>query len=290
MIWPVQVAGRETYLWQAADRHMNALRPAYLQWRAGFERSRNGRAALGELNDLQSYNPRSFRSFRADILFACWCAQAYGAFGIVPDDARKKGWDHLQSSIPKQIESIKTLIEFFESNKLLSMLIMDRTFNEANNIKGAVRGLIDAESFVEFLKNLESSLPRYQKGGLVIGLPDRQWVACLDYGRSVRGQRRPDEEARVGLEFELALRFRLWTSEKTNRASSSVSNKSMPSTGKAHYGLIAKLLLATFNAKVVATPARIRDEQQRVGNRLYRFKHKYPDAYYIGWPVLVDQN
>ena len=118
--------------------------------------------------------------------------------------------------------------------------------------------------------------------------PERTWIGCVDYGTHVRGHRRPEDEARSALAFELALRFKLWTVNPWQRDPLVIFNVTMPTDGYPRYALIATILHAVFSGRSYTNSASQECAAKKVERDLTRFKHKYPSAKYVGWPLLMD--
>jgi len=110
----------------------------------------------------------------------------------------------------------------------------------------------------------------------------RDWVACLDYGHPVEGHRKPNDEARIGLAFELVLRFRYWAKFPDPF---DVMDKPMPRRGAPNYKLVARFLEAALAGRTIPVTATHKDKAKKVENDLNYLKREYPDIKFIGWPI-----
>ena len=130
------------------------------------------------------------------------------------------------------------------------------------------------------------------------------WIACLDYGFPVEARNVPVDEARTGLEFALALRFRHFTGAK-GRHLLEITDCTMPSDGKPHYKLVALLTKATLENARYRNDDTLTDDAKQIGRRLTKLRHRLREKIkdkarprekvetkaetitYVGWPVRV---
>ena len=108
----------------------------------------------------------------------------------------------------------------------------------------------------------------------------------MAYGRQVKDRNRPKEEARTGLEFSLALRFKQFTSPK-HRDPLEVFNCKWPSDGKPRYKLVALFSNATLGRRYYRDPATPTIDDKQIEQRLTKLRGDYPDLRYVGWPVRI---
>ena len=134
-----------------------------------------------------------------------------------------------------------------------------------------------------------------ESGGLSFGRPGRNWVACINYGKTIsakrkpkKAKRKPKNEARTGLAFELALRFKIWTGPTPQDALDIRNRGWLPGRqGRPQYELVALFINAAIHEQSLDNLQTRNDETQKVKGDLDWFKHEYPDAKFMGWPVPV---
>ncbi len=287
MISQAYVYKGKHYEWELADRHMPALASQFQPWVQSFRSSRAGEAALKELANLESRHPSLFKDFEEEILFACWCAKKYTESPwdrpeLVREMLAKGGVKALE----KQRDAAGTIRQFIRDYPAFAVLDGSSKLFKAFGEEWP-KDLSPQELLDDHLVNYEAGIAKLQELAPVFRNPGWPWVACLSYDEIVEGRRRPENPARTGLEFELALRFKMWTVTASGDDPPDVTGCAMPAKGRPHYKLIARFTSATLQHSQLRSTAAVDQEASKIEGRLNKLKRAHPGTTFMGWPVPV---
>lgn len=287
MISQAYVDKGKRYEWELADRHMPALASEFQPWAQSFRSRHAGKAALKELANLKSRNLSLFKDFEEDILFACWCAKKYAdSPWDRPELVRERLAKGGVKALEKQRDAAGTIRQFIRDYPAFAVLGGSSKLFEALGEEWP-KGLSPVEILDDHLADYEAGIAKLQKLAPVFRNPGWPWVACLSYDEIVEGQRRPKNPECTGLEFELALRFKMWTVTASGDDPPDVTGCAMPAKGRPHYKLIARFTSAALQHSQLRSTAAVDKEASKIEYRLNKLKHTHPGTTFMGWPVAV---
>jgi len=273
----------------------------FQKWAKKFCTSGEGKAAIVELDTLRNRDPSRFNDLKNEILFACYCAASYKSYIHNQPINLLAKTKMASDSMFKYLESAHVVADLYHKNPELFVHSAQDAFTAIDTARSSLgisqprlecrADTLPADKVGDYFHSLLVSYlvsMAHRAGGPMFLYPERTWIGCVDYGTNVRGHRRPVDEARSALAFELALRFKLWTVNPWQRDPLDVFNVTMPKDGYPRYALIAIILRGLFKRKTYRSKATWEDEASKVERDLTRFKHKYPSAKYVGWPLLMD--
>ena len=287
MIAQAYVDKGKRYEWELADRHMPALASEFQPWAQSFRSRHAGKAALKELANLKSRNPSLFKDFEEEILFSCWCAtKCADSPWDRPELVRERLAKDGVKALEKQRVAAGTIRQFIRDYPAFAVLGGSSKLFEALGEEWP-KGLSPVEILDDHLADYKAGIAKLQELAPVFRDPGWPWVACLSYDEIVEGQRRPENPARTGLEFELALRFKMWTVTASGDDPPDVTGCAMPAKGRPHYKLIARLAKAALEGERLRTPAAVDSEASKIEGRLTKFRFTHSGTTFMGWSVAV---
>ncbi len=299
-MWPVVTHRGQTYRFLPAHKVPHELSVDARPWINTFvKKNTAGAKALGEmLEELERFGATRHDGLWERVLMECWYAHQYKQSGDHPhkiwiakvQDARRRA-----NKLSEQSAALRENVEKFIVGH------PDRadflTNNAFESIFGHKPKPFKSDTLISLLKGLENEF-----GNSVS--PLRLWIACLDYGFPVEARNVPVDEARTGLEFALALRFRHVTGAE-GRDPLEIIDCTMPSDGEPHYELVALLTKATLENARYRNDDTLTDDAKQIGRRLTKLRHRLREKIkdkarprekvnpkaetitYVGWPVRV---
>ncbi len=272
MTWPVMIRDGVEYEWEPADRKMKPLRPEFRSWARRFQLSAEGRSALSALVDLRVIRPHLYRRLKLEVLFSCWCASEFANQSDTPERVRVRLRGDWAEQLPRQIEHAFEILRFLEKRETDRRETFTTGYSDWVLPSPPDRLEIALNEYMDFLVHYIQRKSR------------RDWVACLDYGRPVEDHRKPNE-ARIGLAFELTLRFKHWTDIQQCPNPFDVLDKGLPRRGAPNYKLVARLLEAALHGRSIRIEDKLRKQAKKVEDDLRDLVKRHPDIKFIGWPI-----
>ena len=291
MVWITQpsVDPGVDYVWAPAHKIRSILKPQFQAWTKQFLSRNAGREALAALRKKlgKHHSPPRYQAFERSVLFACWCARRYENSSDTPAKMNLKASQRIAKLLPAQLKAIETLRKLFVTDKYLGQYAQLHAFSH-------VRKQLGENIPHDIVYDLDTTLADYAdalSGFAETNIFSYQgpiWIACLEYGKRSRGRHIPDE-ARIGLEFELALRFKMWTVKPPAPNPLNIMDCTMPppGQGRPHHPLVAMFLQAVLQSRALRDEEDQRVEAAKVKANLTKLGRHYPDVKFVGWHVQV---
>jgi hypothetical protein len=260
------------------------------KWLRKFKVSVAGETALRALKSLEEKTELvRFERFKDLVLLECWWAYRYRNRGDhiwkqISAEHRRRTKIDLQLS--KDTQSIlRTLKRHYDANPQYVNAFVKEAFKKTI-------GPLAVEDHTAPLIDMLDNLDGLMEDQIRLAEPaKRSWIACIDYKKAVNDRNRPADEARAGLEFALALRFKHYTGAK-GRARLKITNCTMPEPrdGKPCHTLVALFCRATLGSSPYPDgldDPKLREDVSNMQQRLRKVRLNYEDATYVGWPVRI---
>ena len=200
-----------------------------VKWIRKFKGRVAGQVALDALKSLEKKTELvRFERFKDLVLLECWWAYRFQNCGDhiwkqISAEHRRRTKIDLQLSRDTQ-SILRTLKRHYRANPQYVNAFVKEAFKETI---GPLSDEDHTASLIDMLDNLDGRL----EDQIRLAEPaKRSWIACIDYKKAVNDRNRPADEARAGLEFALALRFKHYTGAK-GRARLKIANCTMPGPG-----------------------------------------------------------